>query len=79
MRFLIVLVLIVVGVASVGFYRGWFRVTSDSSADRSTVTVSVDKDKIQEDKQKAVGKAQDVGHQAKHEAVTPSVPAKNQN
>ena len=53
MRFLIVILLIVAGVAALGFYRGWFRITSDRAADQPNVTVTVDKDKVQQDKQKA--------------------------
>ena len=52
-RFLIVLVLIVVligaGGVALGFNRGWF-------------TLTVDKEKIQEDKEKVVEKVENVGH-----------------
>jgi hypothetical protein len=65
MRFVIVLVLIIAGVACLGLCRGWFSFTSDRSADKSNVTLTVDKDKVQDDKQKAVGKVRDLGHQAK--------------
>ena len=78
MRFLIVLVLIAAVVAGVGFYRGWFHLTSDRAADKSNVTLTVDKDKIQADKQKAVDKVQDLGHQARDQAPAPVQPAKNQ-
>ena len=61
MRTVFVLVLILAGIAGLGFYRGWFRVTSDSAGDKSNVTVTVDKDKIQQDKEKAKDKAQDLG------------------
>jgi hypothetical protein len=77
MRMLIVLVLILAGVAGLGFYRGWFQMTSDRSADKSNVTVTVDKEKMQEDKQKAVEKVQDLGHK-KDEAVKPAQAAKSQ-
>jgi hypothetical protein len=53
MRFLIVLLLIVAGVVGFGFYRGWFHLTSDGAADKSNMTLTVDKDKVQQDKQKA--------------------------
>ena len=52
MRFVIVLVLIIAGIAGLGLYRGWFQVTSDRGTDKSTVTLTVDKDKMQQDKQK---------------------------
>jgi len=53
MRFLIVLLLIVAGAVGLGFYRGWFHLTSDGAADKSNITLTVDKDKVQQDKQKA--------------------------
>jgi hypothetical protein len=67
MRFLIVLLLIVVGVVGLGFYRGWFNLTSDKTADESNVTLTVDKDKMQQDKQKAQDKVQ--GDRAEDKAV----------
>jgi len=57
MRLLIVLILIVAGL---GLYRGWFRFTSNTSVDKPTVTVTVDKDKIQQDKNEAEKKVQDL-------------------
>jgi hypothetical protein len=53
MRFVVVILLIVAGVVALGFYRGWFRLTSDGAADKSNITVTVDKDKMQQDKQTA--------------------------
>ena len=77
MRVLIIFVLILACVAGVGIYRGWFHVTSDRGADKSDVTLTVDKDKIHEDKEKAVGKVQGLGHQAEGQAVASTQPAKN--
>ena len=64
MRFLIKLVVVLAIVAGVGIYMGWFRVGSDKSSDKPNLTITVDKDKIKEDKDKAVEKAQDLGHRA---------------
>ena len=77
MRFVRVLVVIIAAVAALGLYRGWVQFTSDRGADKSNVTLTVDKDKIQEDKQKAVDTAQDLGHQAQDHAAAPVQPAKN--
>jgi hypothetical protein len=60
MRALIVLILIVAGVVGLGLYRGWFHVTSGRSIDTSTVTVTVDKDKIHQDKNDAQKKVQNL-------------------
>jgi hypothetical protein len=60
MRVLIVLVLIVSGVAGLGFYRGWFHLTSDGSGDKPAVTVTVDKEKIHQDTNDAHKKVQEL-------------------
>ena len=60
MRFLFMLVLIAACIVGLGFYRGWFHVTSDNSADTPNVTVTVDKDKIQQDRNEAQQKVQDL-------------------
>ena len=62
MRFVILVILIIGGVVGVGIYRGWFHVTSESPADKSSVTLTVDKDKIQQDKDHAREKVQDLKH-----------------
>lgn len=64
MRLLIVFVLIVAGVAAFGFYRGWFHLTSDGTTDKSNVTLTVDKDKIQQDKNEAREKTHDLSRPA---------------
>jgi len=59
MRFLIVMLFIVAGVVGLGFYRGWFHVSSDRSADKSNVTLTVDKDKVKQDAKEKVHSAGD--------------------
>jgi hypothetical protein len=68
-NFVIGLVLIVAGIVGLGFYRGWIHFTSDRATDKPSVTLTVDKEKIQDDKNKAVGTAQDLGRQAKDKAA----------
>jgi translation elongation factor P/translation initiation factor 5A len=53
---LIVLVLVAAGVVGLGFYQGWFHLGSDSADGKSNFTLSVDKEKFQEDTQKAKSK-----------------------
>jgi hypothetical protein len=53
-RTFFVLALIVAGVVGLGFYMGWFHFSSSSDGRNSHITVSVDKDQIQKDKDKAV-------------------------
>jgi hypothetical protein len=59
---LFALVLMVAVVAGLGFYLGWFHLSSGSDHGNAHITVSVDKDQIQKDKDKAVDKVQDLGH-----------------
>lgn len=72
MRPFIVLVLIIAGIVGLGLWRGWFRVSSEGSGGTPAVTVTVDKDKFEQDKDDAVDKAQDLGQQAKDQAATPA-------
>ena len=59
------LVLIAVGVAGLGFYMGWFQLSSHSGDHKASITLSVDNNKIQADKDKAVNKVQDMGQRTK--------------
>ena len=61
----VVVVLLLVGIAGVGFYRGWFRLSTDNTDHKPSATITVDKDKIQEDEQKAKEKVQGFGQEAK--------------
>lgn len=71
-RLLFVLVLVGAGVIGLGFYRGWFHIESDNADGKSNVTLGVDTEKIQEDKTKAVAKAQEVGRQIKDKVAGPN-------
>jgi hypothetical protein len=61
----IVLVVLVVGIVGLGFYQGWFQLSTDNTDHKSKVTFTVDQDKIQEDEAKAKEKVHGLGHQAK--------------
>jgi acetolactate synthase regulatory subunit len=69
-RVLGVLALIVAVVAGLGFYMGWFHFSSGSDSKNAHVAVSVDKDRIQKDKDKAVDKVRDLEQQAKDDVAT---------
>jgi len=64
-RLLFLILLIGVGVIGLGFYRGWFRVESDSADGKSNVTLSVNEEKFQDDKKEAVADVQGLEHKAK--------------
>jgi hypothetical protein len=50
LRFLGVLILLTILVLGFGFYRGWFRAESRDANGQRSVTVTVDKEKINQDK-----------------------------
>ncbi len=70
-RLLVVFALVVVGVVGLGFYLGWFRLSTDSGDQKTSITVTVDQDRIQEDKGKAKEKVEDVGRKIKEKTHTP--------
>jgi len=50
----IVLILVVAVVAALGFYRGWFTVSWGSADGKDHITGTLNEDKFQEDKNKAL-------------------------
>jgi hypothetical protein len=64
-KFLVVIVLLFVVIACVGFYRGWFHLSTVSTEHNSNATISVDKDKIHVDEEKVKEKVQNLGHKVK--------------
>lgn len=62
--FLILVVLLLGGLVALGFYRGWFQLSTDSTEHQAHTTLTVDQDKIQEDKEKL----EEYGHEAKEKA-----------
>ena len=62
---LFVLVLLAVAIVGVGLYRGWFEFSTQKSEDKSSVSITMDKNKIKEDEEKVKEKVQDLGHQVR--------------
>jgi hypothetical protein len=65
--FLILCVLLVAGFVGVGFYQGWFHLSTASADHTSSVTVDVNEKKMQEDKKKLEG----LGEKAKEQDARP--------
>jgi beta-lactam-binding protein with PASTA domain len=65
MRLVILLVVIVV----VGVFLGWFHFSSSNDTGTPNVTFSVDKEKIEADKNKVVDKVQNLEHKAVDKAA----------
>jgi hypothetical protein len=64
---MLVVVLLVVGIAGFGFYRGWFAFSGSSTGETPSATITVDKDKFHADEQTARDKAQGAGQKAKED------------
>jgi hypothetical protein len=62
---LVVLFLLLIVIAGLGFYQGWFHLSTDSTDHKPNVTLSVDEDKIHQDEKTVKEKMQDFGHKAK--------------
>ena len=60
-----VVLLFLVGVVGVGFYRGWFQLSANNTGDKPSATVTVDKVKIHADEQKAKDEMQGFRQAAK--------------
>jgi len=57
-------ILILVGIAVLGFYRGWFSVTTENTDQRPSATITVDQNKMREDGDKAKEGVQSFGQPA---------------
>ena len=64
----IVVVVLLVGIAAFGFYRGWFRLSADTTEQNSSATITVDQNKINADSDKGKESVQAFGDKTK-EAV----------
>ena len=65
---LIVIVVLLVGIAALGFARGWFSLSTDNADQNPSATITVDQGKIKEDENKAKEKMQEFGQKAKETA-----------
>jgi hypothetical protein len=71
-RLLVVLVVLLAGIVGLGFYQGWFRVSTASTDDKVNTTITIDKDKIQADEQKAKEQVRNFGQGAKEKTGEPA-------
>jgi len=62
---MLVVILVAVGIAGLGYYRGWFVVSTNNTDQQPSATVTVDKAKFREDEQKAKEKAEGFEQEAK--------------
>jgi hypothetical protein len=58
-------ILLLAGIVVVGFFRGWLQLSTDTANQTPSATITVDKDKLHADEQKAKDKVQSLGQEAK--------------
>jgi Asp-tRNA(Asn)/Glu-tRNA(Gln) amidotransferase C subunit len=58
-------VLLLGAIVVLGFFRGWFQLSTDTANQKPNATISVDKDKIRADEQEAKDTVQGLGQKAK--------------
>lgn len=58
-RIFILLLLLAISVVGLGFYLGWFRVSTDQTGEKINTTITVDQEKIRQDVEKAKEKVRD--------------------
>ena len=69
MRIIKVVLVLALCVAVVGFYRGWFSLSShgrDAGSNKINVSLTVDPDKVKEDAEKAKDKTTELTEQVTH-------------
>jgi hypothetical protein len=69
-RLLIVFVLVVAGVVGLGFYQGWFHFTTGGTDGKGNIPIAVDREKIEQDKEKVKEKVQDWEQKLKEKTKT---------
>jgi predicted negative regulator of RcsB-dependent stress response len=60
-----VAVLLLAVMVGLGFYRGWFQLSTKDTGDKPSATITMDKGKIQADEKKAKEEMHDFGQKAK--------------
>jgi hypothetical protein len=61
-------VLLVIGIGVLGYYRDWFQLSSDSTDKDATFHLTVDKERLKEDKETAKQQLQEAGKVLKEKA-----------
>ena len=67
-----VVVLLLAGIAALGFYRGWFHFSTHSADQKSSATFTVDQKKLHADEGKARDAVEEFGVKAKEKTAVPA-------
>jgi hypothetical protein len=71
---LVLVVIIVACAAALGFYRGWFNLSTDGSDHTADVTISVDRDKIHGDEERVKNSVHELGRKPTEKSDKDSTP-----
>ena len=72
MRISVFAVLLLIAAVAVGLYRSWFRVSTENADHQPSATITMDKDKIRSDDQKAKDALEGFEQKAKQEFGEPA-------
>jgi isopenicillin N synthase-like dioxygenase len=61
----ILIVLAIIGIAAYGYSHNWYSLTKETDDHKTKIDITIDQDKIQEDKEKAKKKAEELENKAK--------------
>ena len=63
-----VVVVLLAGTVGLGFYRGWFGLSTNGADQKPSATITVDKEKFHADEEMAKEKVEGLGQKAKEKA-----------
>jgi hypothetical protein len=69
---LVVVAVLLIGFAALGWYQGWFRLSTDGTDQVPSATITLDKDKIHSDTEMVKEKMQGLGSTVEEKAGEPT-------
>jgi hypothetical protein len=80
-RLFVLLLVLAIGIGALGYYRGWFTVSTTDSPGGPGVNIGVDREKVRQDKERVKEKVEGVaggkGHNGKERADQAHTPPPN--
>ena len=73
-KLLVVSLIALIAAIGLGFYMGWFQFAANNQNNTTNISLSVNRDKLEADKDKAVDTVQDWGQQAKNKVAGTTPP-----
>jgi hypothetical protein len=67
-RWVFAIILVIAGIAALGYWQGWYTFSKTGDEHKDIIEINVNRDKIQEDKEKAKKKVEELETKAKEKA-----------